>query len=204
MTRLNNQVSFEAHANLPTNYGNFKIHVFTHKGQEHLALVLGEICANKTVLTRVHSECLTGDSLFSLRCDCGPQLEFAMGMMCEQKSGLLIYLRQEGRGIGLVEKIKAYALQDQGEDTFTANIKLGHPADNRHYDMLKGVFSYFNVAQIDLLTNNPEKISAIEAAGIQINKRIPIKAGHNAHNHVYLQTKIDKFRHWSAVSEENS
>ncbi|MEE9271988.1 MAG: GTP cyclohydrolase II [Robiginitomaculum sp.] len=195
MTNLSNHVSFEAHADLPTSYGDFKIHVCTHKGQEHLVLVLGNIGMNKTVLTRVHSECLTGDGLFSLRCDCGPQLAFAMDKMRERKSGLLIYLRQEGRGIGLVEKIKAYALQDKGEDTVTANIKLGHKADNRHYDMLKDIFAYFNVTQIDLLTNNPEKISAIKAAGVQIKNRIPIKAGHNAHNHVYLQTKIDKFKH---------
>ncbi|PHQ67503.1 MAG: GTP cyclohydrolase II [Robiginitomaculum sp.] len=195
MSSVQTNVVFKACTDLPTRYGSFKAHVFIHKGQEHLALVLGEIGANNTVLTRVHSECLTGDSLFSLRCDCGPQLAFAMDMMRTRKSGLLIYLRQEGRGIGLVEKIKAYALQDGGEDTVTANLKLGHPADNRHYDMLKGVFAYFGVTQIDLLTNNPEKISAIKTAGIEIKKRIPIKVGHNAYNHVYIQTKADKFKH---------
>lgn len=195
MSQDNAKTIFEAHADLPTVYGDFKIHVFTHNGKEHLALVLGDIHANTPVLTRVHSECLTGDGLFSLRCDCGPQLAFAMDMMRERKAGLLIYLRQEGRGIGLVEKIKAYALQDQGEDTFTANIKLGHPADNRNYDMLKNVFAHFGITKIDLLTNNPEKIAAIKAAGIEIKNRLPIKAGHNPHNHAYLQTKTDKFNH---------
>lgn len=196
MNDQNSNVIFEAQADLPTTYGDFKIHVFTHEDQEHLALVYGDIGSGDAVLTRVHSECLTGDGLFSLRCDCGPQLAFALEMIRERKSGLLIYLRQEGRGIGLVEKIKAYALQDQGEDTFTANIKLGHPADNRQYGMLKAVFDHFNVQKIDLLTNNPDKMAAITRSGIEIRDRIPIKAGHNPHNRSYLQTKQDKFKHW--------
>ena len=189
------EITFEARANLPTAYGGFEVHVFNHNGQEHLALVHGDIGGVDTVLTRVHSECLTGDALSSLRCDCGPQLELAMQMICERKAGLLIYLRQEGRGIGLVEKIKAYALQDQGEDTVSANIKLGHPPDSRRYDMLKAVFRHFGVGQVDLLTNNPEKIAAVQAAGVTIVNRLPIKAGRNRHNQDYLQTKSDKFKH---------
>ncbi|MBL4773737.1 MAG: GTP cyclohydrolase II [Alcanivoracaceae bacterium] len=188
-------VTFIAKARLPTKYVDFDVHVFMHNEQEHLVLTKGEFNNEDVVLTRVHSECLTGDSLFSLRCDCGPQLEFAMQEMAKQDKALLIYLRQEGRGIGLAEKIKAYQLQDTGVDTYDANLKLGHLADNRDYAMLADVFKYFCIQNIDLMTNNPDKISAIEQAGIHINKRIPIKAGHNLHNQHYLQTKIDKFNH---------
>lgn len=188
-------IEFITEANLPTEHGDFKVLAFMHEGQEHLALIQGDIGNGETVLSRVHSECLTGDGLFSLRCDCGPQLAFAMKEISARKRGLLIYLRQEGRGIGLVEKIKAYNLQDGGDDTYTANLKLGHPADNRSYDMLGDVFKHFGVSDIDLMTNNPDKIAAIENAGINISNRIPIQAGHNPHNLAYLKTKKDKFNH---------
>jgi len=194
-TRQFRVIEFIAKAKLPTKYVDFEVHVFIHNQQEHLALVKGEFKKDEVILTRVHSECLTGDGLFSLRCDCGPQLEFAMQEIGKQEKGLLIYLRQEGRGIGLVEKIKAYQLQDQGVDTYDANIQLGHPADSRDYDMLADVFNYFNITNIDLMTNNPDKIIAIENAGINIHNRIAIKTGHNKHNRDYLQTKADKFRH---------
>ena len=188
-------IEFIAKAQLPTKYADFNVHVFVHKKQEHLVLTKGKFLKNDIVLTRIHSECLTGDGLFSLRCDCGPQLEFAMQEIAKKENGMLIYLRQEGRGIGLVEKIKAYQLQDKGVDTFDANIQLGHPADNRDYAMLEDVFKYFSVKNIDLLTNNPEKVAAIEKAGITINNRIAIKIKHNKYNKNYLQTKIDKFNH---------
>jgi len=188
-------IEFISKAKLPTKYADFIVHVFVHNKQEHLVLTKGEFSVKDTVLTRVHSECLTGDGLFSLRCDCGPQLEFAMQAISKKDKGMIIYLRQEGRGIGLLEKIKAYELQDQGLDTYDANIQLGHPADNRNYEMLGDVFKYFNINNIDLMTNNPDKIEAIKKAGITINKRIAIKAGHNKHNHNYLQTKTDKFKH---------
>lgn len=188
-------VEFIAKAKLPTKYVDFDMHVLLHKGQEHLVLTKGEFNKDDIVLTRIHSECLTGDGLFSLRCDCGPQLEFAMQQIAQAEKGMIIYLRQEGRGIGLIEKVKAYQLQDQGEDTYTANIKLGHPADNRSYDMLDEVFQHFGIKQVDLMTNNPEKIAAIEKAGVQINQRITIKPGQNPHNQAYLQTKSDKFKH---------
>ena len=188
-------IEFVAQAELPTEFGNFNVHAFMHEGQEHIALTTGKFTKGDTVLSRVHSECLTGDSLFSLRCDCGPQLAFALNEIKTKGQGILIYLRQEGRGIGLVEKIKAYNLQDQGDDTYEANVKLGHPADNRRYTMLGDVYKHFGIAKIDLMTNNPDKIAAIEQAGIQINKRIPIQAGHNPHNHDYLQTKKTKFKH---------
>jgi GTP cyclohydrolase II len=188
-------IEFVAEAVLPTEHGDFKVHAFMHEGQEHLALTQGEFAVGDTVLARAHSECLTGDGLFSLRCDCGPQLAFAMKEISARGQGILIYLRQEGRGIGLVDKIKAYHLQDEGDDTYTANIKLGHPADNRSYAMLGDVFKHFGVDDIDLMTNNPDKIAAIEKAGIKVSNRIAIQAGHNPHNRAYLQTKKDKFKH---------
>ena len=188
-------IVFIAKAQLPTKYADFDVHVFVHNNQEHLVLTKGEFLKDDTILTRIHSECLTGDGLFSLRCDCGPQLELAMQEIGKNEKGMLIYLRQEGRGIGLVEKIKAYELQDQGVDTFDANIQLGHPADNRDYGMLEDVFKYFAITNIDLMTNNPDKVSAIEKAGISINNRIALKIKHNKHNKEYLQTKIDKFKH---------
>jgi GTP cyclohydrolase II len=186
---------FITQATLPTEYGEFTIHVFDDNGQEHLVLTMGELSADDVVLTRVHSECLTGDGLFSLRCDCGPQLAFAMDQIAKRQKGMLIYLRQEGRGIGLTEKIKAYQLQDQGFDTFDANVKLGHLPDNRSYDMLADVFSHFDVQQVELMTNNPEKISAIEHQGVSVKSRMAVKVGHNPHNQGYLQTKKDKFLH---------
>jgi len=188
-------IEFITKAKLPTKYADFNVHVFIHNNQEHLVLTKGEFKPEDVVLTRIHSECLTGDGLFSLRCDCGPQLEFALCEIGKQDKGLLIYLRQEGRGIGLVEKIKAYQIQDQGVDTFDANIKLGHPADNRNYEMLADIFNYFGIGNIDLMTNNPDKITAVLAANINIINRVPIKIGHNKHNHYYLKTKTEKFNH---------
>ncbi len=189
-------IDFIAKAKLPTKYTDFTVHIFLHNKQEHLVLTKGKFNKGDVVLTRVHSECLTGDGLFSLRCDCGPQLEFAMQEIGKKDQGMIIYLRQEGRGIGLLEKIKAYELQDQGSDTFDANIQLGHAADNRDYDMLGEVFGYFGIKNIDLMTNNPDKISAIKKLGIKINQRIAVKVGHNKHNKDYIQTKVDKFKHF--------
>ena len=188
-------VEFISKAKLPTKYADFIVHVFLHNNQEHLVLTKGDFKSKDVVLTRVHSECLTGDGLFSLRCDCGPQLEFAMQSIAQQEKGMIIYLRQEGRGIGLLEKIKAYQLQDQGLDTVDANIQLGHPADNRSYTMLADVFKYFHVASVDLMTNNPDKIAAIKNAGIHVNQRIKINVGENKHNRNYLKTKSHKFNH---------
>ncbi|MFC3193720.1 GTP cyclohydrolase II [Marinicella sediminis] len=186
---------FITQATLPTEYGEFTIHVFDDNGQEHLVLTMGHLRPEDVILTRVHSECLTGDGLFSLRCDCGPQLAFAMDQIAQRKQGMLVYLRQEGRGIGLTEKIKAYQLQDQGFDTFDANVKLGHLPDNRSYDMLEDVFAHFGVKQIELMTNNPDKIRAIEAHGVEVKDRMAVKVGHNPHNINYLKTKKDKFLH---------
>ena len=186
---------FITEAKLPTEFGEFVIHVFEHEGQEHLVLSQGQFNIYDEVLTRVHSECLTGDGLFSLRCDCGPQLAYAMEQIAQAGQGMIIYLRQEGRGIGLTEKIKAYQLQDQGFDTFDANVKLGHPPDNRNYDMLAAVFKHMGVSKVKLMTNNPDKIKAIESQGVEVLDRIAIQVGHNLHNQSYLKTKKDKFLH---------
>ncbi len=195
MSRTDNTIQFITQAKLPTVYGEFTVHVFEHQGQEHLVLTQGQFNADDEVLTRVHSECLTGDGLFSLRCDCGPQLAFAMGQIAAAGQGMIVYLRQEGRGIGLTEKIKAYHLQDQGFDTFDANVKLGHLPDNRSYDMLADVFKHMGVAKVKLMTNNPDKIESIESQGVQVVDRIAIQVGHNPHNQHYLKTKKDKFSH---------
>jgi len=191
-------IEFIAKADLPTEHGHFDVHIFTDQGQEHLVLTRG-LQANgqtdETVLMRVHSECLTGDGLFSLRCDCGPQLAFAMEAIGQQEYGMIIYLRQEGRGIGLVEKIKAYELQDSGEDTVDANLKLGHPADNRSYDMVGPVLQYFGVSKVRLMTNNPAKIEALQSQHIEVSERVPIRICENPHNKAYLRAKAERMRH---------
>jgi len=195
MDKQNDSTQFITQAKLPTAYGEFVIHVFQHKGQEHLVLTQGEFMSGDTILTRVHSECLTGDGLFSLRCDCGPQLAYAMDKIRQEGVGMIVYLRQEGRGIGLTEKIKAYQLQDHGVDTFDANVQLGHLPDGRNYDMLADVFAYLGVSKVNLMTNNPEKIRSIESQGVQVVDRIPVKVGHNSHNKSYLKTKKERFLH---------
>lgn len=190
-------VSFVASAKLPTAFGEFSVHVFTdsENGKEHLALVYGQPAAAEPALCRVHSECLTGDALFSLRCDCGPQLKEAMRQIAANGSGVVLYLRQEGRDIGLGNKIRAYQLQDQGADTVQANVELGFDADARDYSMCKPMLDHLNIASVRLLTNNPKKVAALEALGITVQQRLPLIAGENTHNSVYLATKRDKLGH---------
>ena len=161
----------------------------------HIALTIGDIQNEDTVMCRVHSECLTGDALHSLRCDCGPQLQAAMKMLAENKSGILLYLRQEGRGIGLVNKIRAYALQDQGHDTVQANEMLGFPADLREYNICLDILQHFNITSVNLLTNNPKKVSALEEVGISVAQRTSLHEGENEKNTEYLNTKRDKMGH---------
>ena len=191
-------VDFITQAALPTEHGDFDLHIFTDDGQEHVVLTRGlkpHDTVSDPVLMRIHSECLTGDGLFSLRCDCGPQLTYAMETIGQQEQGMIIYLRQEGRGIGLLEKIKAYNLQDQGEDTVSANLSLGHPADNRQYDMVGPVLSYFGISKVRLMTNNPAKIEALESQGVTVTERVAIRKGENPHNAAYLRTKAERMRH---------
>ena len=187
---------FASESKLPTKFGEFTISTFEEPcGKDHIALTIGDIKNEDTVMCRVHSECLTGDALHSLRCDCGPQLQAAMKMLAENKSGILLYLRQEGRGIGLVNKIRAYALQDQGHDTVEANEMLGFPADLREYNICLDILQHFNITSVNLLTNNPKKVSALEEVGISVAQRTSLHEGKNEKNTEYLNTKRDKMGH---------
>jgi len=177
-------------ANLPTKYGNFKIQSFIEKNKEHLAIFTENMPENPII--RIHSECLTGDALGSLKCDCGEQLESALELINE-KGGMVIYLRQEGRGIGLFNKVNAYALQDKGFDTVEANHQLGFEADIRDFSIVEEILNHFNIKKIKLLTNNPQKVFSFK--NIEIIERIPIKIKPNPYNEFYLKTKKEKLGH---------
>ncbi len=187
----------QAEATLPTPFGEFRIIGYRNQldGKEHIALVLGEVEGKENVLVRVHSECLTGDTLFSLRCDCGPQLEKSLEMIAAEKKGVLVYLKQEGRGIGLVNKIKAYSLQDQGMDTVEANEKLGFEADLREYGVGAQILSDLKLHSIRLLTNNPKKLVGIEGYGLKIIGRVPLIIEPGEYNKSYLAVKSAKLGH---------
>jgi len=190
-------VKYVASARLPTQWGVFTIHGFEDQatGKEHVALAMGDTGSGEPLLTRIHSECLTGDCLFSQRCDCGPQLQFAIESVAAEGRGLILYLRQEGRGIGLLNKIKAYELQDSGADTVEANEQLGFEADSREYQICQPMLEHFSVRSVRLLTNNPRKVDAMGEMGIQVAERLPIHVGINSHNESYLAAKIDKLGH---------
>ena len=187
----------EAVANLPTVHGLWKIYAYTSlvDNKEHVALVMGEIDENEPVLVRVHSECLTGDVFGSLKCDCRSQLHRAMEMIAEEGKGIIVYLRQEGRGIGLVNKIKAYHLQDHGFDTVEANEKLGFPADMRDFGIGAQILRDLGVKKMRLMTNNPKKLIGLEGYGLEIVERVPIVTGVCEYNVGYLQTKREKLGH---------
>jgi 3,4-dihydroxy 2-butanone 4-phosphate synthase/GTP cyclohydrolase II len=182
---------------LPTDYGEFNLHLYRSKvdGQHHLALVRGEISGAKNVLVRVHSECLTGDVFGSRRCDCGPQLHQAMKQVSEAGRGVILYMRQEGRGIGLAPKILAYKLQEQGLDTVEANEKLGYGMDLREYGLGAQILVDLGLKTIRLLTNNPKKVVGLEGYGLKITEQVPIKIKSNPHNERYLKTKREKLGH---------
>lgn len=190
---------FVSKANLPTVHGDFVIHAFENEhGQEHILLSHGLPCDDTdiTPLIRIHSECLTGDAFGSLKCDCGPQLNSAMKQIITHGAGAILYLRQEGRGIGLVNKIRAYALQDQGHDTLEANLKLGLPADARTYEMCEVMLKSVGITKAKLLTNNPNKVNGLTELGIQIIERVPLIVGVNPHNEDYLGVKGEKMGHF--------
>ncbi len=199
------QLDHVASCELPTPWAVFRLHAFVDpaSGKEHLAIVLGNLAGNEPVLARVHSECLTGDGLFSQRCDCGAQLETALRRIAEEGRGMVLYLRQEGRGIGLVNKIRAYQLQDAGADTVEANEQLGFPADMRRYDLCQPMLRYFDVRVLRLMTNNPRKVQAMEKLGVAVSERVPIQVNRNPYNEGYLSTKAAKLGHWLKEKLEN-
>ncbi|OSI17893.1 GTP cyclohydrolase II [Neisseria dumasiana] len=195
---MSKPVKFVASCRLPTEWGVFTLHGFeeVNSGQEHVAITMGNIADGKPVLARIHSECLTGDALFSQKCDCGPQLQAAMQAIQKAGHGAIVYLRQEGRGIGLINKIRAYQLQDQGLDTVEANVALGLPVDARDFRLAKYIFDHLGVKEVALLTNNPEKVQVLGDAGIKIVERVPLQVGENAENEHYLNIKAQKLGHW--------
>ncbi|HYT61771.1 MAG TPA: bifunctional 3,4-dihydroxy-2-butanone-4-phosphate synthase/GTP cyclohydrolase II [Haliangiales bacterium] len=182
---------------MPTDYGDFDLYLYRSKvdGQHHLALVKGDVAGKKGVLVRVHSECLTGDVFGSKRCDCGPQLHQAMRQVAEAGQGVVVYMRQEGRGIGLAPKIKAYKLQEQGYDTVEANRKLGYPMDLREYGLGAQILCDLGLKTIRLLTNNPKKVVGLEGYGLEIVEQVPIRVKPNPHNEKYLRVKREKLGH---------
>lgn len=187
-------------ARLPTRFGEFTIFALATAAADDerapVAIGMGDVAAAVAPLVRLHSECLTGDALHSLRCDCGFQLEAALSMIAAEQVGLVVYLRQEGRGIGIVNKIRAYALQDAGADTVEANERLGFAADQRDYREAIVLLRAFGINRLRLMSNNPRKVDALTAAGIQVVERVPMRFGRNPHNEHYLSTKSDKLGHW--------
>lgn len=187
-------------AKLPTKFAEFKILVYEERGKEHVVLILGSFAANESVVVRVHSRCLTGDVFRSLRCDCYEQLVKSLEEISRQGKGVLIYLDQEGRGIGLVNKLQAYALQDKGLDTVVANEQLGFPADLRDYQTAAAILNDLGIKRLRLLTNNPAKIESLEKNGLGV-ERLPLEIESNEDNRRYLQTKKQKLNHLLCLPE---
>ena len=184
-------------ARVPTAMGEFQLCLYLDhlSDKEHLALVIGEPAGKQNVLVRLHSECFTGDVLGSLRCDCGDQLHQAINLIAEEGMGVLVYLRQEGRGIGLLDKLRAYNLQDAGYDTVDANLMLGHPADERDYTVAGLILRDLGVQSVRLLTNNPQKIESLQELGVSVTDRVPLKPRVTSENVAYLTTKAERMNH---------
>ncbi len=189
-------------ARVPTASGEFQLCLYTNNrdGKEHLALINGDVAGRENVLVRIHSECFTGDVLGSRRCDCGEQLHRAMDMIAEE-GGVIVYLRQEGRGIGLAEKLRAYNLQDGGMDTVDANLALGHPVDERDYSMAAAILKDLGIGSVRLLTNNPTKLEEIEARGIRVSDRIALIPTVYEENMNYLVTKVQRMNHLLSMAD---
>ncbi len=184
-------------ARIPTDMGEFNLILFKNNRdeKEHLAYILGDVEGDENVLVRVHSECFTGDLLGSQRCDCGEQLHKSIEMIAEERLGVLVYMRQEGRGIGLLEKLRAYNLQDEGYDTVDANLILGHQPDNRSYSVTAAIIKDLGIKSIRLLTNNPTKIDDLKHLGIVMTERVQLKPTLNPNNEKYIRTKVDRMNH---------
>jgi len=191
------ELQYVTSCELPTPWAIFRLHAFldSASGKEHLALTLGEVGDGAPVLARIHSECLTGDALFSQRCDCGPQLEAALQKIAAERRGVLLYLRQEGRGIGLLAKLQAYRLQDAGADTVEANEELGYLPDQRSYHLCRPLLEHLGIRSLRLMTNNPRKVEAMRQIGIEVAERLPHVIQRNPHNERYLNTKAAKLGH---------
>jgi len=190
---------------IPTQYGEFTLHYYNNPidDKEHIALIKGDVEYKENVLVRIHSECFTGDVLGSRRCDCGEQLDMALQMISEVGCGILLYLRQEGRGIGLLKKLQAYNLQDQGLDTVDANLHLGHLADEREYDIAALMLQTLKVISVDLMTNNPKKIKELAKLGINVQRRVPVETNVHTDNCRYLETKVEKMHHILSMVKES-
>jgi 3,4-dihydroxy 2-butanone 4-phosphate synthase / GTP cyclohydrolase II len=197
-------VSRAAEAEMPTDYGKFRIIAYNNviDGKEHVALVCGDIDSAEPTLVRVHSECLTGDVFGSQRCDCGDQLHRAMYVIAKEGKGVILYMRQEGRGIGLINKLRAYELQEQGMDTVEANVHLGFKPDAREYGIGAQILVDLGVRKMRLLTNNPTKRVGLESFGLEIVERVPLEIEANTHNQHYMQTKKDKMGHLLSLTQE--
>ena len=187
----------QALARIPTDVGEFNLCLYSNNldAKEHLALVMGDAHGKSDLLVRIHSECFTGDVLGSRRCDCGPQLRLAMELVAAVGQGMIVYLRQEGRGIGLQSKLRAYNLQDEGYDTVDANLLLGHQADERDYTAAALILTDWRVESIRLMTNNPDKIDNLRQLGVNVTARVPLQVGENDENAQYLKTKVERMRH---------
>ncbi|MFW5443440.1 MAG: GTP cyclohydrolase II [Methylococcaceae bacterium] len=197
--QLNNLVQ----TRIPTAHGEFTLHYYSNTldDKEHIAFVKGNVTNKQGIPVRIHSECFTGDVLGSRRCDCGEQLDMALHLIDEAGCGILIYLRQEGRGIGLLKKLQAYNLQDDGMDTVDANIHLGHLADERVYDLAALMLEDLNVKSVALITNNPNKIEELGKLGVQVDRRIAIETNVHGDNQDYLKTKVEKMSHMMSMSD---
>ena len=184
-------------ADFPSAYGSFKILGFTNNKdkKDHTALVKGDLYGKEDILSRIHSSCLTGDALGSMRCDCGPQLHAALSMIEEEGTGVIVYMQQEGRGIGLTNKLRAYMLQDGGMDTYDANVHLGFEPDERDYELSAAIFSKLGVGSVRLMTNNPEKVEGLIRFGMKVSERVPLEIPATEHDRGYLATKRDRFGH---------
>ena len=194
---MSSSLKFIETSNLPTDIGEFKVHAFTEesKSKDHLAIGMGDLLTSEPVLCRIHSQCITGESFFSMRCDCRYQLTESLTRIAEKGRGVVFYLQQEGRGIGLSNKIRAYNLQDKGFDTVEANHQLGFKEDERGYDIVSEMINFLGIKKVDLMTNNPKKIKALEAMGVVINQRVQISSSTNKYNEKYISTKIKKLGH---------
>ena len=191
------KINFVESSVLPTEIADFQVHAFTEidSDKDHLAITIGDIGSGEPILSRIHSQCITGESFFSLRCDCRNQLSQSLREIAEKGAGVIFYLQQEGRGIGLSNKIKAYKLQDDGMDTVEANHQLGFLEDERNYEIVATMAKHLDIKSVDLLTNNPRKIKALETMGLIVNKRIPLLSSSNEYNEKYLTTKAKKLGH---------